>query len=284
MQSDRYVAGRSRCPLGVALLGLLMVLAAPWQGGLAAAEPIRIGGTGGALGAMRMLGEAFRKHEPATPVVIFPTLGSGGGIKAVLAGNLDIGISARPLTPEERALGAREEAFGKTALVFAVAKISPVSGVTTREVIDIYSGTMTAWPDGDTIRLVLRPPDDTDIRQLKASSPAMKRAVEAALARKGMISALTDQEAANYLEKVSGAFGTTVLSMIIAEKRPLRALALDGVEPNVKALSDGKWPLVRAFELVTGPGSSPATKRFLHFLRSSEGRRVLLQAGCVAVR
>jgi phosphate transport system substrate-binding protein len=263
---------------------LLLVSAAPWPGGRAAAEPIRIGGTGGALGAMRMLGEAFRKHEPATPVVIFPTLGSGGGIKAVLTGNLDLGVSARPLTAEERALGAREEVFGKTAMVFAVAKISPVSGVTTREVTDIYSGTMTAWPDGDTIRLVLRPPDDTDIRQLIAKSPGMKRAVEAALARKGMISALTDQEAANYLEKVSGAFGTTVLSLIIAEKRPLRALALDGVEPNVKALSDGKWPLVRVFVLVTGAGSSPATKRFVHFLRSTEGRRVLLQAGCVAVR
>jgi phosphate transport system substrate-binding protein len=230
--------------------------------------------------ARRSLPEA-RAGDPGRHL---PHTWERGGIKAVLAGNLDVGVSARPLTTEERALGAREEAFGRTALVFAVAKISPVSGVTTREVIDIYSGSMTAWPDGGTIRLVLRPPDDTDIRQLKAGSPAMKRAVEAALARKGMISALTDQEAANYLEKVSGAFGTTVLSMIIAEKRPLRALALDGVEPNVKALSEGKWPLVRTFRIVTGADPSPAAKGFLHFLRSAEGRRVLLQAGCLAVR
>ena len=44
-----------------------------------AAETIRIGGAGGALGTMRALGEAFRKQYPNMEVVVVPGLGSGGG-------------------------------------------------------------------------------------------------------------------------------------------------------------------------------------------------------------
>jgi len=44
-----------------------------------AAETIRIGGTGSALGPMRVLEEAFRKQYPNMEVVVVPGLGSGGG-------------------------------------------------------------------------------------------------------------------------------------------------------------------------------------------------------------
>lgn len=52
---------------------------------------------------MRILGEAFQKSNPDIRVDVMPTIGSSGGIKAVMAGRLDIGLSGRPVSAGERA-------------------------------------------------------------------------------------------------------------------------------------------------------------------------------------
>lgn len=56
-----------------------------------AGEEIKIGGAGSALGSMKMLGAAFEKKHPGVKVVVLPSLGSIGGIKAVSKGALDNG-------------------------------------------------------------------------------------------------------------------------------------------------------------------------------------------------
>ena len=44
------------------------------------AETLKIAGTGGDLGAMRMLGDAFQALHPDIDVEVLPGLGSSGGI------------------------------------------------------------------------------------------------------------------------------------------------------------------------------------------------------------
>jgi phosphate transport system substrate-binding protein len=90
-------------------------------------------------------------------------------------------------------------------MVFAVAKSIRVSDITLEQIADIYTGKQAAWSSGDPIRLVLRPASDTNTVILKALSPRMNEAVLAAEKRPGMLSALTDQEAMDRLEKVPGA-------------------------------------------------------------------------------
>ena len=51
------------------------------------AETVKIGGTGFALGVMKMLAESFEKQYPGVKIQVFPSLGSSGGIKAVLQGH-----------------------------------------------------------------------------------------------------------------------------------------------------------------------------------------------------
>lgn len=75
---------------------------------LAAPTTIRIGGSGDALATMQILGQAFNKTHPNVNVAIVPSLGSGGGIKAVLAGSIDLAISGRALKQAERAQGRRQ--------------------------------------------------------------------------------------------------------------------------------------------------------------------------------
>lgn len=267
--------------LAIALLAVaLLSIVAPDR--VAAENAIRIGGTGGALGTMRLLGEAFTKAEPGSRVNILPSLGSGGGIKAVLAGTLDVAVSVRPLTADEKQRGAKERIYGRSPFVFATAEGSEVTGVTTQQLVDIYSGKTINWPGGGQIRLVLRPEGDSDTVQLLTISPAMARAVKEAMLRKGMAFALSDQEAADVMEKAPGSLGTSVLSLIRSEKRSLRVLSLDGVVPTPKTLASGAYPHAKVFYAVTaGDGTAPA-RRFLAFLKSPEGRKVLAQTGHLA--
>jgi phosphate transport system substrate-binding protein len=173
------------------------IAGAAFAGEATAAEEIKIGGTGNALGAMQLLADAFRKHNPDVKVTVLPSVGTSGAIKAVPKGALDIGLSARPLTEEERKIGAIAFEYARSPLVFAVSTKTRVRALTLDQIADIYSGKLVNFPDGGQIRPVLRPIGEDITRQIKHMSPALDTALSAAEQRPGMPFATTDQEAAD---------------------------------------------------------------------------------------
>ena len=266
-------------PWAVAILAVL-ILSGPRN---AVAEAIRISGTGGAIGTMRILGEAFGKNNPWIRVEILPAMGSSGSIRAVGAGRLDVGLTGRTLSGEERKQGLVETRYARTPFVFCVNNSLKMTGMTLEGVAEIYGGRRD-WENGKRIRLVLRPPEDSDIPVLKRMSPAMSAAIDVAMRRKGMIVATTDDDAANAIESVPGAFGGTTLSLVVSEKRALRVLALDGVVPSVKAMADRSYPYSKTFFMVTKKNPPPSVRRFIDFVFSSEGAAILAKNGQGAVR
>lgn len=273
--------GRSLAGLrkSVALLAAVFVLfPLPGQ-----AADLALGGTGGDLGTMRVLGEAFEKANPGTTVEVLPSLGSGGGIKAVLAGAIDLSISSRPLKDKERAKGATAAPYAKTALVFATPLSNPQIGLTRAEVVEIYAGKRTAWSDGTLIRLILRPEADTDTQIVMASIPGFEAAASKAAERRGLPIGVSDQDAADLIQGVQGGLGTSSLSLILGESRPLKALALDGVAPTSAGIEDGSYPILKTFRFVVGPNPSELARKFIAFVRSAEGIAILRRTGHVEV-
>jgi len=246
-------------------------------------DTVRISGTGGAMETMRMLGEAYMKEHPGTRIVLFPGMGSSGGIRAVVAGRLDIGLSGRALSEKERAQGIQATKYAMTPFVFGANRTVGISGLTMDGVAGIYAGKRD-WENGRRIRLVLRPREDSDIPTLKRISPKMSAAVDIALRRKGMIVATTDHDAADAIENVPGAFGGTTLSLVLSEKRAIRVLALDGVVPSVRTLADRSYPYHKGFYMVTRNDSTAAVRRFMEFVRSPAGAAILSKNGQVPVR
>jgi phosphate transport system substrate-binding protein len=258
---------------------LCLALIAAAAAGVSCAEEIRIGGTGASLGTVRLLAEAFRKSNPDIAVLMLPNLGSTGGIKAAIQGAADIGLSSRPLRDAERSAGASEIEYGRTPFVFAVSVRSSTNAVTLVEVVDMYAGKTRTWPDGTPVRLVLRPDSDADTEYTAKISQSMQAALRQAHKRPGVIVSITDQDAADDLEKTPGALGTTSLAVILSEGRALRPLKLDGVEPTVRALSSGAYPYYKLLYFVTGARPSAAAQRFIAFARSGAGRRILARTG-----
>src|SRR5512147_69536 len=282
-QSVDHVSLRVRMMFWMRMVAAVGLLSAAIPAGPASAggksSVIVIGGTGSALAGMKEIAKAFRKEHPEVTVSFVPSLGSSGGIKAATAGSLDLALSARPLTDSEREQGASAIEYARTPFLFATKDASHAVPLTLRQVASIYRGEMQQWPDDAPLRLVLRPEGDMDLLLLRSMSPEMDVAVQKAVARQGMLVAITDQENADTLVKVKGAFGAITLAQILAEKRPLVPLSLEGVAPGVDTLAEDRYPFSKVFYAISTPRSSAATHQFIEYLVSPKARATLMKTG-----
>ncbi|OGA33924.1 MAG: hypothetical protein A3G80_00255 [Betaproteobacteria bacterium RIFCSPLOWO2_12_FULL_62_13b] len=262
---------RRACAIALALL-------LGYSGG-AAAEEFKLGGSGAALGTMQRLAEEFTAGNPDIRITSVPSLGSGGGIKAVVAGAIGLAVTSRPLNEGERKLGAVEMEYARTPFVFAVSTQSKVTAMTSGELADIYAGRRVTWADGSPVRIVLRPASDVDTEMVRNISPEIRSGLAAAEARPGVRFSVNDQDAANDLERIPGAIGPSSLALIVSERRALRALKLDGREPTPTNAASGAYPYYKRLFLVTGAKRSAAVERFVAFVRSPAGRKILAGNG-----
>lgn len=265
------------------LLALVLGLpGAALAAGGASAGPgttLRISGTGAGLGAIRLVADAFSRVQGDVRIEILPSLGSGGAIQAVEVGALDVGIAARPLEPKELARGLAQRSFGRTPLVLAVGPGTEASGITPGELARMYRGELLSWPNGERVRVVLRPRADTDTSALRAASPELAAAIDVALERPGMLMARTNQECATMLARTPGSIGPTTLAQLRTEATSLGKLAWNGVQPTLENLESGAYPLAHVLSVVVRARPSPEVLRFLAFLRSPDAAAILRGAG-----
>lgn len=100
--------GRARAfAIAVAIANALL----PGYSGSAHADELRIGGSGAALGTMRLLADAFSVKNPEVRITVAPSLGSGGGIKALAGGAIDLAVTSRPMDESERKLGVTQTEY-----------------------------------------------------------------------------------------------------------------------------------------------------------------------------
>lgn len=251
--------------------------------GSAAAEVIRVGGTGSGLGTIRLLGDAFEKLHPRHRVEVLPALGSSGGLKALRAAQLELAISNREPSAEDRAVGLKGQRFASTALALVTHAEVPATAMTRQRLADLLSGREARWPNGKAVRLVLRPPSDSDTKLLASLSPEVDAALKQAQARPGMVIAQTDTEAADYIERTPHAFGASTVAQVNSEKRRLNILSLDGLPASTALVEAGQYPMVKDLLLVTRNDASEAVRAFASFVTESpEARSILRRTGLVS--
>ena len=247
-------------------------------------ETLIIAGTGSCTGTMQLMAEGFHKKHPNVTVKVLPSIGSSGGIKAVNEDKIDIGLSSRPLKPEERSPKIIEEPFGLAAFIFGVQDSNPTKGFTLAEIEEIYAGNRKTWPDGTPIRLILRPVSDSFSEYLARINPGLKSASEKSHSIPGLFVGNTDQEAIEQIEKTPGSLGTTSSSIVATEKRKVKALSVDGVAPTVSNVSVGKYPYSMTLSLVYKRDKyKDLIKDFIEFVFSRDGQKILSDNGYVTL-
>ncbi len=256
----------------------LLVLSQPVRG-----ETLATGGTGWSIGILHLLGEAYTSAA-GIDVAVSPSLGSGGGIKAVLAGAFDVSFSARPLTIEEAAKGATAQPLCRTPFIFSVSNgMVDDIGLSKADIVGIYARRITQWPDGTQIGLVLRPSSDTVSTTLMEHFKGIEPVLELARASRGAVIAHTDQEAMDIGEKNTGSLVPTTLVAIRSEGRSLHPLKIDGTDPTPEALANGAYPMVITLRSVVGNQPTRRALDFIDFIESPTGRSILRENDCIPI-
>ena len=80
-------------------------------------------------------------------------------------------------------------------------------------------------------------------------------------------------------EKIPGSLVGATLTQVRMEKRHLRFVPIDGVAPSLESFQSGTYPFGKTLYVVLGAKKSPASERFLAFLRSPKGVAALRETG-----
>ena len=205
--------------------------------------------------------------------------GSGSGITNVLAGTVDIGLSSRALTDEEKAEGAVENIVALDGVAIVVHPENTVTDLTIEQIAQIYTGEITNWKDVGG--------DDLEISRIGR---------EAGSGTRDGFETITDtKEACKYNQELTstGDVITTVAgnpnaigyASLSAVKDSVKALTVGGVAPSEETVLDGTYTIQRPFVLATRTGEalSEAAQAFFDFATSADANEIIAAAGAVPV-
>lgn len=255
-------------------------LSAPPLADPAAAQTLRLGGTGGGMGMAQRIADAYAAAGPRIEVI--PGLGSSGAINAVADGAIELAITSRQLKPKEVERGLTAVFFARTPIVWVTSHPAPPA-IGSADIPGIYEAAAPKWADGSPIRIVLRVASETDVSIVEGYFPGLAEAFAAARLRPEIPVTATDQDNVAVAEQLPGSFVHAGLSQIVTENINLRVVTLDGVVPTPESLQNGAYPYEKPFYLVYAPSSAEAAGRLLEFLRSDQGRTLLRDAGSLPV-
>jgi phosphate transport system substrate-binding protein len=237
-------------------------------------------GSGVNLGITRLLALAFTKHHSQITIEVPGSIGTRGAIKAAADGAITFGLISRSLGGEETTLGLKTAPYARVPIVVGTHPSVKDKGITFQELIDIYKGTKTRWKDGNEIIVQAREKTDSGFMVLEKGIPGFKEAyVESHQAKRWSIY-FTDQDANQALSTTPYSIGVSDLGMISTEQLSIKVLELNGLLPSPENLLNGSYPLGRVLSFIYRERSLPeSAKAFLDFVRSDEGRNILISNG-----
>jgi phosphate transport system substrate-binding protein len=282
---------RSGCRLAAPFALLALLACAPsgserGRGRAPACEPedgrpsrLIAAGSGTNLALVRELVRRFAATAGGERIEVPESIGTGGAARALLEGAIDIGLASRRLTAGERESGLVELPLARTVLAVALHAGPPVDSLTARELVDIYAGRRTTWPDGTPIVPLLREAGDSSERVLAAAYPEVGAALAEARRAARWIVCYTDQEMRDALLVLEGALGLLDLGTVRLERLSLQLPALDGVLPTPENAAAGRYPLVKDLALLTRGPPAGAVAGFVTFAASTEASAILAEGG-----
>jgi phosphate transport system substrate-binding protein len=239
---------------------------------------MRITGSGSNLPTARALANAFSQDGRPRPVV-HPSIGSGGGIRALLDGVIDVALISRPLTPHEREQGLVSVPYARMPVFVAVNGEVPDRGLAAQDLIDIFAGERRMWSDGSRIVVLQREQGDSSHAAVAAAVPGFAEVNELAY-REGRWRVLYhDAAMRDALASTEGSLGLHG-SGDLPEAR-FRALVIDGVTPTIGNVASGVYPFTKELAFVTRGTPKGAAAELIELAHSPRGHELILEHGAV---
>lgn len=238
---------------------------------------LRLAGSGSNLPLTRALSAAFPRDLGPHPVV-HASIGSGGGVRALLDGVIDVALISRPLREGEREQGLVVIPYARVPVVVAAHDSVPERALTTEQLISLYAGALTTWSDGSRVVVLQRERGDSSHIAVARVLPGFDEANETAYEQSRWRVLYRDEAMREALADTHGAIGLFGQGAIPASL-PVRPLPIDGVNPDRESARDGSYPFTKDFAFVTRGAPTGLARAFIDFSLSPAGRRIIEQAG-----
>jgi phosphate transport system substrate-binding protein len=264
---------------GIAAM-LLCLLSA---GAIRAQEKVVIGGSGGLADEMDELAKAYMAKNHSDKVeVLKDTMGTSGGIQALLSGRVTIGlVTSTPKGEEKAKLIYR--AVGRSPVGVAVHKSLAVNNLSETQICDIFSGKIKSWKevgaDEAKITVLTRKQNDANTdaaREKIACFKDLKFSPDA-------IALLKGSEVLDALNRRPGTIGIISATFNTADRPEVKTLAVSGVAPTPEAVRAGKYKVYNERGIVMAGPPQGAAKRFLDFVATPDGQKILVHRGLIPV-
>ena len=214
---------------------------------------------------------------------------TSGGYAALIEGEIDLMVG---VAPDEGTLRYAEECgvsftsvpIGKEAFVFFTNAKNDVESLTVEQIRMIYSGQITNWKEvgGDDleIQVFLRNGNSGSGAALEALMDGLPVTATKTEYVFDLMSGIV--EAASDYENHRGAIGFSFRYYVtdIVSEDGIRFIPIEGVEPDIRSLSSGEYPLIHEFYMTYRTGEcTPEMQRLIDWALSDEGQTLVERSG-----
>lgn len=246
-------------------------------------ENLIIAGSGSNLPITGRLAEYY-SQKYGEKLELPNSIGSSGAIKAVMEGAIDLGLISRPVKDEEKSEGLKQIPYARIGVVIGVNPDVPDNNISYQDLTEIYQGKKTQWRNGRMIIVLMREPGDSTNLLLEEKVPGFREALRDSFKERRWQIFYTDVEVAQAIERTHSSIGFTDTGMLAVFKPDIKPLNVNGVAPTMENVKNGRYGLSKDLYFVYKEPLSTRAKKFLDFVFSEEGRRIIEMNGGIPVR
>lgn len=205
--------------------------------------------------------------------------GSGVGIKQVGEGLVDIGNSGRkPTEAELSRYSLKMNQWAIDGVGVVVNPDNPVKSLSTAQLKDIYAGKLTNWG-------ALGGPDKTINLYTRDKASGTRAVFWKKALSKGDISTKAHFASSNGAMKTAIAQDPYAIGYVSVGHmdKSVAPVALDGVAPTLDNIKQGKYKVARGLYSNTKGDPKGLAKKFIDYLYSVEGQKIVAEKGFIPV-
>jgi phosphate transport system substrate-binding protein len=252
--------------------------------GLSYGKDLRIDGSTTVLPIAQRAAEVFMKKNPSVRIFVSGS-GSGTGLKALLDGTTDIADSSREAKEKEIASG-KEKGVIMTAHKIALDGIVPIvhpsmkiDNISLEQLRNIYNGKIKSWKElGGPNRPISVVSRDTSSGTYEVWE---EKILKEDKVRPDALLVASNGQAVQTVAENKYAIGYIGIGYV---DKTVRVLKVEGKIASSKSVRDNSWPISRPLFMYTNGNPSGIIAKFINFMLSKEGQKVVNEVKYVSIK
>lgn len=239
-----------------------------------------IAGSGSNIMVTKKLADSFQKEHKIN-IEIPDSIGSGGGISGASTGKVDLALTSRSLTAEEKAKGLIEIPYARSGLVVAVGADVPENNITYDELVAIYQGRKETWSNGEPIIVFLMYEKDSTNEVLMREIPGFQKVLADSFQNNRWQVFYNQQSQEKAIRSTPHSIG--FMNMPGAAEEQVKVLQVNGVQPSRENIITNHYKLYKTLNYVYKEPLRPEGKEFIDFTFSPSGQEILEKNQCIVL-